>query len=404
MIFDYIRLAFGNILHRRLRSWLTMIGIFVGIVSVVALISLGQGMQTAINQEFESLGTNRIIITPGQVNFGPATSSIVTDDLTDDDLKVVARVRGVENKMPVLIEEVLVEFKGEKSLVTVWGTALDEEGLEVINSVKFLEVEHGRQAKPGDSKKAVVGYNIANEEFRKKIVKGSKITIGGKEFEVVGVQKKAGTGVHDVVIRIPIEDAREIFEEDEEISIIFVLTSENVPPSEVAEDITKALRRSRNVDIGKEDFQVTTIEQGIQQLNNILTTVQIVLIGITAISLIVGGIGIMNSMFTAVLERRREIGIMKSIGATNNNIMLLFLLESGMMGLVGGIIGVTIGMILGKLAEIVAIQMGVILFKAYLGLPLLFGALLFSFVVGVVSGTLPAVGAARLQPVEALRK
>jgi putative ABC transport system permease protein len=404
MFFDYFIIALRNLLKRKLRSWLTMLGIFVGIIAVVSLISLGQGMQESINQQFETLGTNRIIITPGGVNFGPTTASLVTDTLTEDDFDEVMSVNGVENIMQVLAHSAKVEFKDEVSYPQVWGVSLDKAGLEVQEGVSFLEIESGRSFRSSDSGKAILGNIIAEDGFEKPVKVGNSIFIDDENFDVIGIQKYAGTGVHDVLIRIPLDDARDMWEEPEEISTLFVVTDPDLDTEMIAKDIESKLRKSRDVEEGEEDFQVASAQQSIEQLQGILGIVQVVLVGIAAVSLIVGGIGIMNTMFTSVLERRKEIGIMKSIGAKNSDVFLLFFMESGLLGVVGGIIGIVLGFGVSKIAEIVAIQLGASFFQSYFGLPLIIGALAFSFVVGSLSGTLPAIQASRLNPVDALRK
>ena len=167
----------------------------------------------------------------------------------------------------------------------------------------------------------------------------------------------------------------------------------------------KELRQSRNVEEGKEDFTVQTPGSILAILNNILMVVEGVLVGIAGISLLVGGIGIMNTMYTAVLERTREIGIMKALGARREMILLLFLIESGFLGLIGGIIGVILGFAASKLVEIVAFQIyGTMLIQANFSFLLMFGMLLFAFLIGAISGVFPAKQAASLQPVDALRK
>jgi putative ABC transport system permease protein len=205
-------------------------------------------------------------------------------------------------------------------------------------------------------------------------------------------------------IRIPLDTARELYDEPEEFTTIFALSKENFKVSEVAADIEKALRRHRDVKEGEEDFNVQTAEQTIEQLNQILDIVTLVVVGIAAISLLVGGIGIMNTMYTTVVERTREIGIMKSIGARNSHIMWLFLVESGMLGMLGGAIGVLIGLGISYVGQALAIQLGAAFFRSHISIWLIVGAMAFSFIVGSVSGVFPARQASKMHPVDALRE
>jgi len=175
-------------------------------------------------------------------------------------------------------------------------------------------------------------------------------------------------------------------------------------PSVVAERIEEELRDFRDEDEGAESFQVQTFEQILEQVGVVLNIISAVLIGIAAISLLVGGVGIMNTMYTAVLERTKEIGIMKSIGGRNSDIMMIFLLESGMYGLVGGGVGVIVGALMSLIVSKVAgVALGIDYFQADITWWLIVGALTFSFVVGVLSGVLPAKQASKMQPVDALR-
>ncbi|MBD3303563.1 FtsX-like permease family protein [Candidatus Woesearchaeota archaeon] len=403
MIKDYFKLAFHSLKGRSVRTWLTMIGIFIGITAVVSLISLGQGMQSSINAEFEKIGKNRIMITPGSGQFGPGGESMFSGNMTEDDLEVVRKVKGVDIATATISKSGKVKFKDEVEFMSVWGYSTDADAEALTERTSFLDVEEGRQLKKGDKRKAVIGYDVAYDTFEKDVRVGDKILIQDIEFKVIGIQKKAGTGVHDSLARIPLEQAREVYDKPETVSTIFALTELTEPPGEVAERIKKDLRRHRDVDEDEEDFSVQTAEQMISQLNTILGIVTIFVVGIAAISLLVGGIGIMNTMYTTVLERTKEIGIMKSIGARNSNIMLLFLFESGILGLAGGIVGVVIGLGISKVGEIIAQNLGADIFHASFSPFIIIGALVFAYFVGTMSGILPARQASRMNPVDALR-
>jgi len=404
MIFDYFRLAFRSLRGRSVRTWLTMIGIFIGITAVVSLVSLGNGLQDSINKEFDKMGKNRIMITPGSGQFGPEGGEMSVGKMTVEDLEAVRKVKGVDVASGVISKMAKVQFKDETEFTSAWGFDTDKNGDELIRRTSFFDVAEGRQLKNGDLYKAVVGYNVAYDMFKKDLRIGNTIVIEGKEFKIIGIQKKAGNPMYDNLVRIPLEVAREIYAMPDEISTIFSLSIESEPPADVAERITRALRRFRNVKEGEEDFSVQTAEQMINSLNVILNVVTIFVAGIAGISLVVGGIGIMNTMYTTVLERTREIGIMKAIGAKNGQVMLLFLAESGILGLAGGFVGIVLGVIISKAGEFVAVQMGASFFKSSVTFTLIFGALMFSFFVGMASGILPARQASVMPPVEALRK
>ena len=381
-----------------------MVGIFIGIAAVVALVSLGQGLQKAINDQFESLGTDRIIISPGGAIAGPMSGGISSSKLTEHDLDIVKKVGGVKYAMGQLLQGDSVFFKDETKGITGLGMMIDSESVKLIETVDFLQLSDGRQLQPGDRYKAIAGYKLGQDFYKKPVHVGDTITIKGIEFDVIGVQKKSGTGLQDVMVRIPIDVARELYNEPDRLTTIMVKTQPGSVTSAVAENIEKKMRGDRGLDKGEEDFTVQTSEQLVNSFNSILNIVQAVLIGLAAISLVVGGIGITNTMYTAVLERTQEIGIMKAIGAQNSDILWIFMIESGLLGLMGGLIGVGFGIGISKIVEsVAAAALGTALLTAYFPWYLIAGALLFSFFVGAISGVMPARHASRLRPVEALR-
>ena len=282
----------------------------------------------------------------------------------------------------------------------------DEEGRELITEVNRYETEAGRLLKKGDNFKAFIGNSVANKGlFNKKIELGSNIKINDAEFEIIGILKKTGNPQQDRVVIIPEDTLREVLKIDKKkVDVIAVKVQKGIDVNVIANDIEKAMRRDRGLELGKEDFEVRTPQQILETLDTILTIVEIVLIGIAAISLLVGGIGIANTMYTAVIERTKEIGIMKAIGAQNKDILLIFVIESGLLGLTGGTIGIALGIGLSKLVEFMAFKfLGTSLIKALFPWYLIVGSLLFSFLIGTISGLLPARQAASLKPVDALR-
>jgi putative ABC transport system permease protein len=185
---------------------------------------------------------------------------------------------------------------------------------------------------------------------------------------------------------------------------VIVKTAASQNPNIIAEDVRQQLRKDHNKKVGEEDFTLQTTEQLMDSFNSVLLIVQVVIIGIAAISLLIGGIGIMNTMYTAVVERTQEIGIMKAIGARNSDILTIFMMEAGVLGLVGGAIGVAIGLGIAKAVEFFgAVYLGSPLLRAWWSWELIAAALLFAFVVGMLSGTLPAYQASKQKPVDSLR-
>ena len=402
MIKDYFFIAFGSLRKRFLRTSLTMLGIFIGIAAVVALISLGQGMQAAINAQFASIGTDKVTVQGVQAGFGPPgqnTAGVVTED----DLELVRGIVGVKRAAGRLLRSVTVELADEADVVFVGSIPDEVEGRDLVVESLDVKIAQGRMLKPHETGKVVVGEHYWSEKhFPKDIVVGTKLLLNGRSYEVVGLLAKGAAFINNAFL-MNADDLKDLTNAGDELSAIVAQVVPGVAPSDVADRVLRAIRRDRHQKEGFEDVAVDTSEDLIGSINTILGVVQAVFIGIAAISLLVGGVGIMNTMYTSVLERTRDIGIMKAIGARNGDVLLIFLFESGLLGMSGGAVGVLIGVGLSKLVEFIGQGFAGSLLKASFPWYLIVGALLFSFVVGVVSGVFPARQASKLPPVEALR-
>ncbi len=345
---DYFLIAFGSLRKRFLRTSLTMLGIFIGIATVVALISLGQGMQDAINAQFASIGSDKVIVQGASAGFGPPGQN--TAGIVDkNDLEIVRKIQGVKRAAGRLLRSVNLEF--EENTVTSFAASLSEDAEDgaLIIEANNLRAEYGRMLKPSDSKKIMVGNHFWTiDHFGKPLEIGSKLYVNGEKFEIAGLLDKIGAGRDESIIMNE-KDMRELLDEDEEFSAIFAQVNNGENPADVADRIIRIMRRDRNQKEGFEDFTVSTSEDLISSINVILGVVQAVFIGIALISLLVGGIGIMNTMYTSVLEQTSDIGVMKAIGAKNSDIMQIFVIESGLLGLSGGAIGILIGIMLRDL-------------------------------------------------------
>lgn len=385
-----------------------MIGIFIGVAAVVSLVSLGQGLKEAITGQFESFGTDKLVIQAAGTGFGPPGSTAV-ERLTSDDADVIRKVAGVDIVAERLMRMSRVTFKDKQRFAMVASITQDESRklvLEVLEEGMKIIPEYGRMLFKHDKYKIVVGNDYAQKKlFQRKLKLGDVLNIEGQDFEIVGILSKSASMFGNDMILMNDEPMRDMLDIGEDADIIAAQVFNMEQLNATAERVEKALRRHRDVEKGKEDFSVQTPAQAVETLSSILNYVTWFLVFIAMISLLVGGIGIMNTMFTAVLERRKEIGIMKSIGARNSNILMIFLIESGILGLVGGVIGVVFGMVLSKTVEIIAmVFLGTQLIQAHFTMIWIIIPLLFSFFVGSLSGVMPALQAAKLKPVDALRK
>ena len=404
MLWDYFLYAFAGLRHRKLRSWLTMIGIFIGIAAVVSLLSLGQGLEDAIIGQFASVGGDRILIQNANTGFGPPGSTDIKS-LTDHDKDLIEKTKGIEIAVGRLIRSTQVEFKDESQFqfLASWPEKKDE-GDFILESFSF-SVSDGRMLKPGDKFKVVMGNGYSIKEiYPKKIVVGNNVKIKDVDFDVIGILDRTGNPQFDTVVIVMEDTMREVLGIGDEWDVIASKVRRSEDPGKVAESLAKNLRKDRDLKRGEEDFSIETPQQIVETFGAILFVVQAVIVGIAFISLIVGGIGITNTMYTAVLERTKEIGIMKSIGARNSSIFALFFIESGMLGIVGGLMGIFLGFILAKLVENIGrTVLGTELLSPVFSPFLIIGALLFSFIVGSISGLFPAIQASRLNPVDAMR-
>ncbi|MFH1358654.1 MAG: ABC transporter permease [archaeon] len=404
MIIDFFKLATNNLRRRKLRSWLTMLGIFIGIAAVVALVGLGQGLQDAVTAQFATLSTDKLTIQNAGTGFGPPGSTVV-EKLNEHDVEVIESVRGVDVVVQRLIRVVKVEYNKVASFNYIGDIPEEEEQMDVVYGAGDLVAEEGRLLKQGDNGKIVIGQNIAKETtFGKEIEVGKNLKIQGENFEVIGILKKGSSfQTNDVIVMLN-DDMKDLLDIDDEIDLIVAQVENPDEIEEVGQRIEKALRNDRNLDEGEEDFSVETPLEAIGAVRDILFSVNLVVIGIAMISLIVGGIGIANTMYTSVLERRKEIGTMKAIGAKNSDILSIFVIESGLMGFVGGVIGVLIGTLLSLGAAGAANSFfGNEIIRVNISILFIVSMVIFSFLIGVFSGLIPSYQASKLKPVDALR-
>ncbi|MBT3582381.1 ABC transporter permease [Candidatus Woesearchaeota archaeon] len=393
MIQDYLRIALRNITHRKLRSWLTAIGIIIGVASVVALISVSQGMQGAIEEQFEQMGTDTITITPTSFT-GPGSTAEAPFD--DGDVRVIERIPEIDTVLPMMYGTAKFTFHNQDSYSYLMGIPLDKESNKVWDDIGW-DILEGRFPEAG-KKEVGIGYLAAKEMFDDELRVKNTIMVNDEKFKIVGIAKEVGNSQDDTAIYMDVDVAKDILDQ-EDYNMIMAKVKPGNDAELVADKVQRKLEKYRDA----EDFNALTPSEILEQINDILGIIQLVLVGIAAISLLVGAIGIMNTMYTSVLERTKEIGIMKAIGASNNAIMMIFLAEAGILGIVGGIVGTILGMIMGKGVEIAAGSSGFIPLRVEISWPLILGAISFAFLIGALSGTLPALGAAKLKPVDALR-
>jgi len=413
-IIDILKLSINNLSQRSLRSWLTIIGIVIGTASIISILSIGEGMRSNILSQLSVFGQDVLMILPGSVRSGGGDiSSLIrimlqargSRTLSNKDINAIKYVEGIKDVEGEIIGMTFVTFGNERRSTSI-------RGVETIKWKKMLnvEIEEGRNFQPNEKGVVILGYRIAKEGFSQKIEVGSQITIGNKYFKVIGILKESGTqiGLIDNVVFMNIEDAREILKiESDKYSLINVKISDISRIDEIINEIDKRLMNERKETPNKKSYTIISAKQIAQTVESIVLTLNIFLGGVAGVSLIVGAIGIANTMFTSVLERTRQIGTLKALGTKNSEIMLIFLFESILIGFIGGLIGTFFGFIstgiLNEISVRVFAQREIIVSQAIITPNLIFIGISFAVIIGTISGIIPARKAAKLEPVEALR-
>jgi putative ABC transport system permease protein len=396
-----IKYSLQNLIHRKMRSWLTVLSILIGIMAVYALVSFGLGLQNYMNSLADQMGADKLFI------FASGTGAPGTDPnffISKSELDFVSKIKGVDEITPMYAKAAEIVFGKERKYAFLIG--LRAEDINFVNEGFGIDIFKGRALKKGDINKVFLGYNyqIENKFFKKAVRLGDKVEINGKEFEVVGFYEEVGNPSDDSQIYIT-EDAFNVLFPDfkEKYGYILMSAAPGVDPNELADKIKEKLRKFKGQKEGEEDFFVQTMTDVMQVYGTVINVLSGILVLIALISLVVASVNIMNTMYTAVLERTREIGVMKAIGARNGDILLTFIFESGLLGGVGGAIGVLFGFIVAKIAESAAAAAGYSLLKPIFPWYLTLGCILFAFFIGAIAGVLPAINASRQKPVDALR-
>ncbi|UZE93119.1 MAG: ABC transporter permease [Candidatus Nealsonbacteria bacterium] len=398
---EHIKIAIGSLRTRPLRSWLTMIGVIIGVFLIMSLLSLSEGIKTAVMQQLRMMGKDLIMIMPGEL------TDIMTTfagglELTDDDIKAIKKAEGVDVVIPMTYRGEAMRYQGEKRTVLLCGIPL-EESLDILKTDIGFELVEGRWPIPG-KREIFVGFLVPEEIFPGMKTE-TQITLKGKQFEVVGVLKSVGSKQDDSQVYIDLDIYREITGERTGAKIAMAKVKPGYSADEVVENIKENLEESRKRKRGEDlpSYTVISSEKMTDIVGNIMGLIQIAIFGFASIAIVVGGIGIMNTMYTSVHERIREIGIMKAVGARNKTVITIFLIESGIFGLVGGLGGIVLGLGLAKIVEIYCQTQNLFLLKASITPQLVLFGLGFSFLIGCIAGYLPARSASKLNPVDALR-
>lgn len=401
---EYFLIALKNLGSRRLRSYLTVIGILIGVFLIVSLLSLSEGLKEAVMAELRMYGTNTLYIFPGKLE---DISSILGFfmgrlEIEDKTIEKIKKIEGVEKIIPFDYRVETVRYKNKVKRVLLFAYPR-EEGQEIFRNEVGWKLIEGKW--PKVKKREVLVGRLVPLDIFPGLKSGDKIYIKGKEFLVTGVLQSLGSKQDDSMIEMDLDHFREITGLRGGCPFALVKTSSHANQEIVAFKIKNILQENQKRKIGSEEveFTVLTNEKVSSIASSILLILQIFVGIFASIALLVGGIGIMNTMFTSVRERTREIGIMKAIGAKNSEILLIFLIEAGILGIIGGAGGTILGLLFAKAIELYGQIHPIFYFRASISFRLVVFGLFFSLAVGSLSGFLPAKRAASLKPTEALR-
>lgn len=405
LLFEPLAVALTQLRAHKMRSFLTILGILIGIGSVMGVTSIGEGLRRRIVSEFERVGGSSLIIVQ------PPRRYIFKDNrwvrrsweehlLVEDVQRLSEECESVRSVIPLNAGSAQLKYQKANTSGQFWGINAD------FSEAFGWAVDQGRFIEYGDLKKwrktAVIGSKIKEDLFGSKSAVGKEIKINGLRFEVVGVMAEKRMFDDDWGYRVllPFTTVAKRFTGSDYLDVLFVYTKGTKHANTAAEEIRKVLRRYK--DHGDE-FLVETAEGQIQEVNKVINIMKIVVGGIAFISLLVGGIGIMNIMLVSVTERTREIGIRKAVGATRRNILTQFLIESAFLCLFGGILGVVFGLVLGLGLASLITKLANEPFPSVISIQAMLTALVFSVLWGMIFGVFPAMKAAKLHPIEALR-
>ena len=407
----YLKLAANILFHSKIRSWLTIIGIVIGVGSVVTIMALSDSMEADMESRFADMDLTSLTVTAGYTRassaMGPGQggggggggggSSADDAELTDKDVMALKLVGNIDYLYGQISGNEDVYYSGESASLFI--TGVDSQVWQYTTSYTAAS---GRLLESSDSYIAVIGDRISNEVFDQPININQIISINGKSVRVVGILE---SGENDNGIIMPIDAAVEIIEdaEDDVFDSIIVKVDDIDNVDAVREDIEEKLMISRHVTESDRDFSVSDPEAQLESATEMMESMSLFLGAIAGVSLIVGSVGIANTMFTSVMERTKDIGTMKAIGAKNRDILMIFLFNSAMVGLVGGVLGILLSLGLTAILP----SLGLTIMRSSMGstlsLELIIIGISIAVFVGVASGIIPAYNASKMKPVDALR-
>ena len=393
---DLLSLSFRTIISHKLRSSLTALGLIIGIAAVVILTSIGRGINTFVLAEFTQFGTNLVSVTPGKKStFGLSGATISTvRPLNLADAVSLSKLENIIAVVPVVQGNVRIEADNKQRRTNVLGVGASVPEVWKIKTVSGRFLPIGEEGNPRAF--AVLGNKLASELFGANNPLGKRIRIGTDRYRVMGVMEKKGQLLGfdmDDTIYIPASKALELFDRESLMEIDLLYKS-----SASVTTVQKAIKRLLISRHGMEDFTLVSQNQMLEKMDSILNILTLAVAALGGVSLVVGSVGILTIMTIAVSERISEIGLLRALGAERRTIFQLFLWEALTLSMVGGICGVLLGMFIVQILDAMLPALPVQMAWAYIAM-----AFMVSLLIGIIAGVVPAMKAARLEPLEALR-
>ncbi|MFH1585522.1 MAG: FtsX-like permease family protein [archaeon] len=393
-----VKYSLRNLKQRKTRSFFTILSIFIGISTIFIFVSFGLGLYSYVEELTQGSSADKIIIQAKGGTLSMFESNVVFDD---NDLRAIERVPGVYEVSGSYFKTVQVESQDERLYTLL--ISYDPE-TPIVIEVSNIEIEKGRELS-GDKREIILGYNymVDDKIFPKALRLNQNIELNGEDIKVVGFFEKVGSTQDDAQVYVANDYMDNLFP-DEDLSYGWIVAKVDINDVDgVVEKVEKALRKERNLEEGKEDFTVQSFNDMIEGFSTALNIVVGFIVLIALISVLVSAVNTANTMITSVIERIREIGVIKSIGARNSDILGIFLFESGFLGFIAGVVGVLIGWGLSALGGAILDYYGYGFLEPAFPPILFIGLIAFATLTGAISGVYPAIKASRINPVEALR-
>jgi putative ABC transport system permease protein len=397
---ESVKYSLRNLSQRKARSFLTILSIFIGIATIFIFISFGLGLYNYMEDMTSSSSADKILIQPkGGIGIPGMDNAF---PLTDDDVEAVRKTHGVYDATGVYMKVVEIQQGKVKKYTFLIGI---DPAKPFVMEMSDVEVEVGRDLKPGETGKIVAGYNYQLKDviFPKTTGINQNIEIDGKNLKVVGFYESIGSPPDDAQLYTTLDYLEDLYPDDNLSYGMIIAKVDTTNLDKVSENIEKSLRKERDLDKGKEDFSVQSFADLLESFSVALNMVIGFIILIALISVLVSAVNTANTMITSVLERVKEIGIIKSIGARNSTVFGIFLFESGFLGLIAGVVGVGLGWGASALGESILDSLGWGFLAPAFPIELFVGLILFATITGAISGVFPAYRASKTNIVDALR-